>query len=200
MVGIDMDAVLWEFRPFNESEYGGTSTDNGLFYYISADNFPWVAMPVARTLVKGQDVTIRLIGSPPPVKDSRRPSVVFNEEVSTTFHVLSCVAETGLTMDTKFIVRVFFYYCPVGAYWDGQSCVSCVDLMSAMTDTKESLECDITGVTLETLPLAPGTQERDTHWNINLHIFSFLPFSYQQRDRKTSQNALLRVSFIGNNA
>lgn len=28
------DAVLWKFRSFNESEYGGTSTDSGLFCYI----------------------------------------------------------------------------------------------------------------------------------------------------------------------
>lgn len=104
-------------------------------------------MPVSRILVNDREMTIRLVGSPPPVKGHRRPSVVFHGEVSATFRVLSRTAESRLTMESNATVRVFFYYCLVGAYWNGQSCVSCVSscvscvgLMLAMIGGEKSLE------------------------------------------------------------
>ena len=154
------DAVLWELRSSDGTEYGGLPTSNMHFAAVSADSFTWVAMPISGVLVKGQEVTINFVGTPPPPSDPSRPSAMYNGEVSAAFHVLSRTAKAGAAIvSSTASFGATFYYCRIGAYWDGQKCVLCVELMSAMADGDGSLECDMPGVTLETLPLAAGTHD-----------------------------------------
>ena len=157
---IGADAVLWDLRSSDGTEYGGLPTSNMHFAAVSADNFSWVAMPISGVLVKGQEVTINFVGTPPPPSDPNRPSAMYNGEVSAAFHILSRTAKVGAAIvSSTASFGTTFYYCRIGAYWDGQKCVLCVELMSAMADGDGSLECDMPGVTLETLPLAAGTHD-----------------------------------------
>lgn len=150
------DAVLWELQSFNGSN-GGLPSENGVFNNLSPDNFSWVAMPSSGVLVKGQELTISLVATPPPVRYPQRPSAVYNGNVSATFLVVSRTAEAGSTATSRVAeIMAAFFYCSAGDYWDGEECVSCVELMSTMTNGKGSLECDMPGVTLDTLPLAAG--------------------------------------------
>ena len=151
------DAVLWQLRSSNRAVHEGEPIGNGSFTGVSNDNFSWVAIPASGVLVKGQEVTISFVGTPPPPQDPRRPSAVYNGNVSAAFHVLSRTAEAGTwAVSSTTAFEATFYYCPAGAYWDGEQCVLCVELMSVIVDGDESLECDMPGVTLETLPLATG--------------------------------------------
>ena len=151
------DASLWELRCSDGTEYGGSPTGNGFFSAVSADNFSWVAMPTSGVLLRGQEIMISFVGTPPPPQDPSRPSTVYNGEVSATFNVLSRSAEAeSRTLSDSATFEVTFFYCTVGAYWDGQECVLCVELMSTLEDGDGSLVCDMPGVTLETLPLAAG--------------------------------------------
>ena len=151
------DAVLWQLRSSNRTGHEGEPTGNGSFTGVSNDNFSWVAMPASGVLVKNQEVTISLVGTPPPPQDPRRPSVVYNGNVSAAFHVLSRTAEAGTwAVSSPTAFEATFYYCPAGAYWDGEQCVLCVELMSMIVDGDGSLDCDMPGVTLESLPLATG--------------------------------------------
>ncbi|CAM9799212.1 unnamed protein product, partial [Ascophyllum nodosum] len=68
-VGMGENAVLWELRSSDGTQYGGSPTGNGSFAGISADNFSWVVMPTSGVLVKGKEVVITLVGSPPPVQN-----------------------------------------------------------------------------------------------------------------------------------
>ena len=160
VVGMGADAVLWELRSADGTDYGGLPTNNGRFSSISSDNFSWVAMPISGVLMKDQEITVNFVGAPPPPFDPSRPSAVYNGEVSAAFHVLLRAAEVeSTTVSSPAAFEATFYYCPVGAYWNGQQCALCVELMSAMADGDGSLECDIPGVTLETLPLGAGTHD-----------------------------------------
>lgn len=157
--------VLWELRRTDGNAevdgFGGGADEDGVFAGMSVDNFTWTAVPWSGFLVRGQEVTIRLVGTPPPPEDPSRPFAVYNGEVSAEFRVVSRTAEADSTVASRAAaVDSTFYYCQDGAYWDGEGCVSCMEEMATMVAGEGALECSVPGVTLETLPLAKGDMLR----------------------------------------
>lgn len=157
--------VLWELRRTDgdgsESGdgFGQAADEDGAFPGMSPDNFTWTAVPPSGFLVRGQEVTVRLVGTPPPPADPRTPFAVYNGEVGAEFAVVSRTAEAGSTAaSAAAAVRSMFYYCRDGSYWDGDGCVSCAEEMATMAVGEGALECSVPGVTLETLPLARGDE------------------------------------------
>eukprot|EP00752_Nemacystus_decipiens_P008583 g7664.t1 len=158
--------ALWELRRTDgdgDGEVGdadslGRAADgDGTFPGMSLDNFTWTAVPLSGFLVRGQEVTIRLEATPPPPEDPLRPFAVYNGEVSAEFQVVWRTAEADSTVaSAAAAVGSMFYYCQDGSYWDGESCVSCAEEMATMVDGAGALECNVPGVTLDTLPLATG--------------------------------------------
>lgn len=161
--------VLWELRRTDgvndndNQDDGAVSTgvapdENGAFVAASADNFTWTAVPWSGFLVEGQEVTIRLVGTPPPPPDPAYPFAVYNGEVGAEFQAVYRTADAGSTVvsEGSAAVAAMFYYCEQGSYWDGEACVSCAEEMAEMSAGEDALECSMPGVTLDTLPLAEG--------------------------------------------
>ena len=154
--------VLWELRRTDGEVgdgFGQAADDDGAFPGVAPDNFTWTAVPPSGFLVRGQEVTIRLVGTPPPPADPLSPFAVYNGEVSGEFRVVSRTAEADSSATSgAAAVESMFYYCRDGSYWDGEGCVSCAEEMATMAAGEGALECSVPGVTLETLPLARGDE------------------------------------------
>ncbi|CAN0240311.1 unnamed protein product [Pylaiella littoralis] len=153
--------VLWELQRMyddgGDSEGGQSADENGEFTGISPDNFTWTALPSSGLLVWGQEVTIQVVGNPPLPLDPSAPFAVYNGEVSAEFSVLWWMEEPDSAVASSVVtVESMFYYCREGYFWDGETCVSCVEEMAAIDEGEGALDCSIPGVTLDTLPLAKG--------------------------------------------
>ena len=163
--------VLWELRRTDggggggggdgDAELGLAADENGTFAGVSADNFTWTAVPRSGQLVAGQEVTVKLVGTPPPPLDPTRPFAVYNGPVSAEFRVVSRTAAgaDSSVASAPAAVGAMFYYCKDGSFWDGAGCVSCAEEMATMAGGEGALDCTMPGVTLDTLPLAEGERK-----------------------------------------
>lgn len=160
--------VLWELRRTDgdgdaggASDLGEAADKDGVFGGMSLDNFTWTAVPWSGYLVRGQEVTIKLVGTPPPPRDPSSQFAVYNGEVSAEFRVVSRTAEADSSVASgAAAVESMFYYCRDGAYWGGDGCVSCAEEMATMFAGEGALDCSVPGVTLDTLPLAKGDKSQ----------------------------------------
>lgn len=155
------EGVLWELERANEDEGSSgnavTAGSSGDVNGMSEGNFTWTAVPSSGILARGQSVTIRVVGTPPPPEDPEFPSAVYNGRVSAEFHVVSrsAGAESSATSESV-ALETMFYYCRTGSFWDGDRCESCAEMMASITEGSGALECTAPGLTLDTLPLAAG--------------------------------------------
>ena len=156
--GVFTDGVLWELRYPDGSEYGTGADEDGLFSGLSRDNFSWTAVPSVGYLQRGEEVTVTLVGTPPPPSIASLPSLVYNGDVAMAFQVLSRTAEEeSWAMSEVVAMESIYYNCAAGSYWgNDSSCVSCAEQMAAMADGDGVLECTTPGITLDTLPLTEG--------------------------------------------
>lgn len=159
--------VLWELQMTGGGDGGGgteagqSADKNGEFMGMSLDNFTWTALPYSGFLVRGQEVKIQLVGSPPLPLDPSTPFAVYNGEVSAEFKVMWSMDEPDSAVASSVVsVESMFYYCRGGSYWDGEKCISCAEEMATMTAGEGALDCSAPGVTLDTLPLAEGKSRR----------------------------------------
>lgn len=158
--------VLWDLRRTDgaaaaaagdSGAVGEAAGEDGAFAGMSPDNFTWTAVPWSGFLVRGQEVTIKLVGTPPPPEDPSSRFAVYNGEVGAEFRAVTRTAEADSSAASgPAAVESIFFYCRDGAYWDGEGCVSCAEEMATMVGGEGALECSVPGVTLETLPLARG--------------------------------------------
>lgn len=156
--GVLTEGVVWELRHSDGSEEGASADEDGSFSGLSGDNFSWSAVPSAGYLPRGQEMTITLVGMPPPPPIASLPSLVYNGDVTAAFQVLSRTAEGGSSaMSAAMRLNAHYYNCEAGSYWGEDSkCVSCAEQMAAMADGDGVLECTEPGITLDTLPLTEG--------------------------------------------
>ncbi|CAN0265527.1 unnamed protein product, partial [Pylaiella littoralis] len=160
--------VLWELRRTDGGGGGGTEggqseDETGVFTGISPDNFTWTAVPSSGFLVRGQQVAIQLVGYPPLPLDPSTPFTVYNGEVSAEFQVVWWMEEPDSAVASSVVlVKSMFYYCREGFFWDGETCVSCVQQMATIPGGDGALNCSVPGVTLNTLPLSEGYWRGDT--------------------------------------
>ncbi|CAN0395186.1 unnamed protein product, partial [Ectocarpus sp. 12 AP-2014] len=150
--------VLWRLQR-TDGDGGAQAADDetGAFEGAAPDNFTWTAVPWSGYLVRGQEVTIQLVGTPPPPPDPSAAFAVYNGEVAAEFRVVTrtAAADSAAASVAAGVERTF-YYCAAGLYWDGEACVTCAQAMATMADGEDSLECSVPGITLDTLPLAEG--------------------------------------------
>ncbi|CAM9678213.1 unnamed protein product [Pylaiella littoralis] len=165
--GVDGDpaegagGVLWELRRIyddgGDAEGGQSADETGMFTGISPDNFRWTALPSSGFLVRGQEVTIQLVGIPPLPLDPSAPFAVYNGEVSANFSVMWWMEEPDSAVASSVAtVESMFYYCRKKYFWDGETCVLCAQKMAEIPNGEGALDCSVPGVTLDTLPLAKG--------------------------------------------
>lgn len=156
--GVLTEGVVWELRLSDESEEGLGAQEDGVFSGVSRDNFSWSAVPSAGYLQRGEEMTITLVGTPPPPPFASLPSLVYNGDVTMAFQVRSRTADGGSSaMSAAMRMDATYYNCEAGSYWsDDSSCVSCAEQMAAMADGDGVLECTEPGITLDTLSLTEG--------------------------------------------
>lgn len=207
--GMAMGGVIWELRFADGTVTGAGPNTAGVFinntvtitsssgtitttegsYY--GDGFSWSAVPSSGLIAEGQELIIKVVGTPPAAVDPEEPSSVYNGAVSSAFFVAPRRAAVGVgatstassgsgsrsaegegegysnvaTFDGK------FYYCREEHYWDGQACVSCAEQMDSLVDGADALDCSAPGATLTALPLKEGNERAESNRIESIYFF-----------------------------